>query len=101
MDMEDISWKLYEGEMLGFSIRKIRPISRHEIKTTFGIYIGPGRTPESIIKMHARKISREINKPIIIVKVEKHRKEECYKIIFPEGGSIGCEALVKKSEMYG
>ncbi len=91
-------WKLYEGEVFGFSVSKSRYISKDEAKTKFRINV-VGVSASTIMK-HARELSADINKPIIIMKSESgsHGKEECYKIIFPEGGSLGCEALVKKTK---
>src|SRR3989338_10524170 len=90
-----ILWKLYEGEMVGFSVIKSRYITKDEAKTRFRINVA-GISVSTIMK-RAREVSEYVDKPIIIMKSVPYGKEECYKIIFPEGGSLGCEALIKKT----
>lgn len=84
-DIEKIRWKLYAGERLGFSVTKGEYLFEPRAKTESGI------TKRAIME------SKKINRPVIVTKRVKHGKEECYKIFFPEGGYIGCEALIKKT----
>lgn len=84
-DIEKIRWKLYSGERLGFSVTREEYLFEPKAKTESGI-----------IK-RAIMESKKINKPVIVTKRVKYGKEECYKIFFPEGGYIGCEALIKKT----
>lgn len=88
LEKEKIHWRLYEGYRLGFSVTKGKYISEHDIKT------------ESGIRKRAERVSKEINKPVIVTKRAKYGKEVCYKIFFPEGGYIGCEALNIKTKKY-
>lgn len=84
-DLEKISWKLYAGERLGFTVTKEKYLYQSRAKTEAGV------TRRAILE------SKNINKPVIVTKRVKHGKEECYKIFFPEGGYIGCEALRKRT----
>ena len=84
---EKISWRLYEGERFGFSVIKRGYISEHDIKSETGI------------RRRATLVSKKIDKPVVVTKKIKYGKEECYRIFFPEGGHIGCEALIKKKDI--
>lgn len=92
----NIRWRLYEGEMFGVSVIKGRYIPIHEAETKFGKNI-VGISPSTIVR-YAKDISQDIDRPIIIMMRKPVGSEECYKIIFPEGGSLGCESVIKRNK---
>ena len=74
------------------------PVRDLEFSVSKGEYLcEPRAKTKAGIEKRATIESKKINKPVIVTKHVKYGKEECYKIFFPEGGYIGCEALIKKT----
>jgi hypothetical protein len=94
--VKNTRWKLYEGQLFGVSIIKGRNIPAHEVKIKFGKNI-VGISGTTVIR-YAKDISQDIDKPIIIMKHKPVGSEECYKIVFPEGGYLGCESIIREKQ---